>query len=581
MLKFFGRGNIVRDSENFDGTTKYNNLEFYNNNDTKSGHDIERPIDNIYQNQYEIINFLEEFANQEISNDGVFPNSLTNEFQITAADIVQVTIDAVDTNFIRIPPGIAAIKHADVNVDNRSNGIIVINEPSLKIAERQIAKILGLNLPYGVESIDIKYNSLNDSYKAKIKKKLTLITPPVEYFFGVADQANFDDDTVGVVGFETGAELLADIYNHVDLKDYFVNALAGDITKIVLEPFFQVSSVNLYYFIVDKADGEIKMITTAPSGSQFQLASVNVTGVADGGGFTQDNIDNTHLLVNSTKLITTTDTGVDSFKVDSSGGIKLETATGVIVDGDFTVTGTQTSVNSTDLDVTDNVISINVGETGPGVTATSGNAGIVVKRGDGVSAGEEDYNIIFDEADDAFKIGADGNEQPVATREEAPIDGAGVVWNATTNRFESSSGFSTPTPVSEFEYDTQTDFDWSVRDTGTAPASGFSISDMINDNRQDLYEYIELLSTEGASYLVAAGASLIGCNGIDGVTPTAKSVNDSGNLQQMLEGIFALITTKTAATSFPTDPAPKLGDECYRTDLDEWYKFNSVTWVQI
>jgi hypothetical protein len=130
MLKFFGRDNIVRDSEVFDGTTKYNNLEFYTNNDTKTGHDIERPIENIYQNQYEVINFLEEFASQEISNDGVFANSLTNAFQLTTDDIVQVTIDAVDKNFIRIPPGIAAINHLDTNTLNRSNGIVVVNKPS-------------------------------------------------------------------------------------------------------------------------------------------------------------------------------------------------------------------------------------------------------------------------------------------------------------------------------------------------------------------------------------------------------------------------------------------------------------------
>ena len=32
-------------------------------------------------------------------------------------------------------------------------------------------------------------------------------------------------------------------------------------------------------------------------------------------------------------------------------------------------------------------------------------------------------------------------------------------------------------------------------------------------------------------------------------------------------------------TTFPLTPT--LGDECYRTDLDEWYKYNGAVWMQI
>lgn len=32
-------------------------------------------------------------------------------------------------------------------------------------------------------------------------------------------------------------------------------------------------------------------------------------------------------------------------------------------------------------------------------------------------------------------------------------------------------------------------------------------------------------------------------------------------------------------TTFPTSPT--FGAECYRTDLDEWYKYNGSTWTQI
>jgi len=572
MLKFFGRDNIVRDSEVFDGTTKYNNLEFYTTNDTKTGHDIERPIENIYQNQYEIINFLEEFASQEISNDGVFANSLTTAFEITAADVTQVIVDSTYTNYIRIPPGIAAINHTDINTDSRSNSIIVVNKPSLRIAEKQIAKLLGLNLPYGVESVEIKHLG---GYKAKIVKTFIGTRITTTYFYGCVNQTEFDNTTTATSA--TGFELLADMYNEVDLKSFYVTALAGDLTKIILEPFFNITAIDQYYFIVDKADGEIKMITTVPDGEQFQLSTVNVTGIANDGGFTQNSIDNTHLFIGSTKVIETADTTADSFKVVSAGGINLTASSlPIVINGDLTVTGTTTTVNTTDLEITDNIITLNSGESGVGVTTLDGTAGIVVDRGT-----KTDYNIIFDEADDNLRIGEVGSEQAVATRQDNDTitNGVCVIWNSTTNKFESSAVLAPPIAVTEFEYDSQTDFNWTERDTGTDPASGFILGEMINNNRQDLYELVELLSTEGASYSAAAGAALIGTDGITGVTPTGKLVNGESNLQAMIEGLFALITTKTSSATFPS--SPKLGDECYRTDLDEWYKFNSVIWMQI
>lgn len=37
--------------------------------------------------------------------------------------------------------------------------------------------------------------------------------------------------------------------------------------------------------------------------------------------------------------------------------------------------------------------------------------------------------------------------------------------------------------------------------------------------------------------------------------------------------------TVTAGTSFPA--SPNLGDEVWRTDLDKWFKYNSVSWTEI
>lgn len=61
-------------------------------------------------------------------------------------------------------------------------------------------------------------------------------------------------------------------------------------------------------------------------------------------------------------------------KINSAANITLSTGT-VIIDGNLVVSGT----SQTDLNVKDNIITVNFGETGPGVTV--GSAGLNVDRG--------------------------------------------------------------------------------------------------------------------------------------------------------------------------------------------------------
>lgn len=65
------------------------------------------------------------------------------------------------------------------------------------------------------------------------------------------------------------------------------------------------------------------------------------------------------------------------------------------VTGDLTVSGTTTTVNTTNLDITDNVITLNNGETGAGVTA--GTSGIEVDRGS-----ETNSSLVWDETTDRW-----------------------------------------------------------------------------------------------------------------------------------------------------------------------------------
>jgi hypothetical protein len=87
--------------------------------------------------------------------------------------------------------------------------------------------------------------------------------------------------------------------------------------------------------------------------------------------------------------------GVDDYQlvVNPGGDITFDTNdTGTIyVKGNMVVYGTTTSVESQDLDITDNVIVINKGETGAGVTL--GVSGVLIDRGS-----ESNARILFDES---------------------------------------------------------------------------------------------------------------------------------------------------------------------------------------
>lgn len=85
-------------------------------------------------------------------------------------------------------------------------------------------------------------------------------------------------------------------------------------------------------------------------------------------------------------------TGNYKVKVPDGGTITLDTgSTGnVIATGNLQVAGTQTTVNSQNLDIVDNIIVLNKGETGSGITENT--SGIQIDRGSA-----SDALIIFDE----------------------------------------------------------------------------------------------------------------------------------------------------------------------------------------
>lgn len=99
--------------------------------------------------------------------------------------------------------------------------------------------------------------------------------------------------------------------------------------------------------------------------------------------------------------------------------------------GDLYISGTTTTIDVSNLNIGDNLILINSGETSSGVTLL--NAGIEVDRGSGIN-----YQFIFNETDDVFKIGEIGALQPVATRQDIPTNTGVAYWDNVTNSFLTS-----------------------------------------------------------------------------------------------------------------------------------------------
>lgn len=93
--------------------------------------------------------------------------------------------------------------------------------------------------------------------------------------------------------------------------------------------------------------------------------------------------------------------------VDLTGNTTVDSLT---VQGNLTVLGTTTTVNSASVEVVDNIITVNKGEVGAGVT--KGQAGLTVDRGTAA-----DYMIVFDEVDDMFKVGMVGDLETIASHD--------------------------------------------------------------------------------------------------------------------------------------------------------------------
>jgi len=110
----------------------------------------------------------------------------------------------------------------------------------------------------------------------------------------------------------------------------------------------------------------------------------------------------------------------------------------VIMLSGLTVSGVTTFVNTDNLNIKDNLITLNSGETGAGVTLNY--AGIEIDRGSLTN-----YVFLFDEEQNNFRIGETdtptASTQAVATREDNPTISGISYWNNDLSRFDTKSDY--------------------------------------------------------------------------------------------------------------------------------------------
>lgn len=135
-------------------------------------------------------------------------------------------------------------------------------------------------------------------------------------------------------------------------------------------------------------------------------------------------------------LLNTSDVTFNSVNVTSNVqiGNDLSVIGDTIINGDLTVTGNATIVNTNITTFKDNILLLNASELGSGVTSNL--SGIEVDRGSLVN-----YQSVFQESTQFFKIGQIGSLQCVATREDAPLSYGAMIFNPVLQRIDSSNTF--------------------------------------------------------------------------------------------------------------------------------------------
>lgn len=118
----------------------------------------------------------------------------------------------------------------------------------------------------------------------------------------------------------------------------------------------------------------------------------------------------------------------------------LQITNDVVINGGLTVLGDSSIFYSDVTAFKDNVLLLNNSQTGGGITL--GIAGLQVDRGT-----LPDYQIIYQESSNTFRVGEIGFTQPLATREDSPLDSGIMTWDSVSSTLLSTNSLQIPIDI--------------------------------------------------------------------------------------------------------------------------------------
>jgi microcystin-dependent protein len=219
--------------------------------------------------------------------------------------------------------------------------------------------------------------------------------------------------------------------------------------------------------------------------------------------------------------------------VDNSGNLT--------VGGNLIVNGTTTTINTEQVLVEDNLITVNTGQTGAPISTLV--SGIEVNRGS-----EPNYLFAFQESSQFFKIGLINELQAVATRDDVLGANRIPIWNNNDNKFTSRSDFVNVNGfvgIGKSNPSAPLDVVGNITSSGTITASTFS--GPLSGNANTSTTLLNSRSINGTTFNGSADITTAnwGTSRTITIGSSGKSVNGSGNVSWSLSEIGAAATNQT------------------------------------
>lgn len=234
------------------------------------------------------------------------------------------------------------------------------------------------------------------------------------------------------------------------------------------------------------------------------------------------------------------------------------TADAFQVTGNLVVTGTTTTVNTTDLDIQDNTIVLNKNESGAGVTL--GTAGVVIERGT-----SDDTSLIWNETTDkwSFKLGAglaDIEALSVATTGDLTVNGVTISDILDEDNMASDSDTALATQQSIKAY---------VDSAAGSPTPGGADTNIQYNNSGSLGGSSNFVFNNGTNAVTITGEL-----SVDNININANDIISSdtnGNINITPNGTGNIVLSKTTGVSVQLDFTDQGSDPSATASVNKIY----------